>query len=143
MIGEGSFGKVYLAKTYKLYCRGYFLAVLAVSSRATGQAVPPDRARQILHLLSRVMTKIAGAGTFGNDEIASKPLEVSSMNPYSATIDSQNLALWGITWEADLELAFDDVPADLPDLTSIHADYTMVESSNDLDADDDIDTDGP
>ena len=130
-------------KLGKLYTRGYFLAVLAVSSRATGQAVPPDRARQILRLLSRAMIKIAAAGTFGNAEITSKPRAVSSMNPYTATIDSQNLALWGITWEQDLELTFDERPADLPDLTSIHAEYTMVESSNDLDADDDIDTDGP
>lgn len=126
----------------KLHCVGYFLVVLAVTSRATGQIVPPDRARQILHLLGRVMIKIAAAGTFGNDELVSKPSSVASMNPYSAAIDSHNLALFGITWEQDLELVFDDEPADLPDLTSIHAEYTMVESSN-LDAEDDIDTDGP
>jgi hypothetical protein len=127
----------------KLYCRGFFLAVLAVSSRAQGQAVPPDRARQIVHLLSRVMIKIADADNFGNAEITSKPARVASMNPYTATIDSNNLALWGITWEQDLELTFDDEPAELPPLTSIHADWQMVESTQPVDAEDEIDTDGP
>ena len=87
--------------------------------------------------------KIAKAGDWGCEEVDSIPTSISSANPYNSSIDGNNLALWGITWEQDLALVDDDVPAELPDLTSIHAAYTMVESSNEPDAEDEIDTDGP
>ena len=127
----------------KFHCVGFFLVVLAVEGRATGLAAPPDRARAIVKLLSRALTKIAKAGDWGCGEVDSIPASISSANPYNSSIDGNNLALWGITWEQDLALVDDDVPAELPDLTSIHAEYSLVESSNEPDAEDDIDTDGP
>lgn len=127
----------------KLFCRGYFLLVLAVDSRVEGKPTPQDRAHAIVRLLGRALHKVAAAGNWGNDQVVSKPEKVSSSNPYNAEIDRNNLALWGITWEQDLELVFDAEPAVLPDLTSIHTDYQMTESTNDVDADDEIDTDGP
>lgn len=125
------------------YTRAFFLVVLAATSRREGQPVPQDRAHGIARLLTRGLTKIAAAGDWGDAEVESNPEEVASMNPYSTAVDKANLALWGITWEQDLALVGDPDAADLPDLTSIHADYVMTESTNDLDAEDDIDTDGP
>jgi hypothetical protein len=55
--------------------------------------------------------------------------------------DEQNLALWGITWEQDLELVQTDEPADLGPLLAIHTDWQMAESSNDVDAEDEQDMD--
>lgn len=124
----------------KFHCRGFFLVVLAVQSRAEGQPVAQDRARAIASLLGRTMRKIAGAKNWGNAEVSSIPEKVASMNPYSTAADKNNLALWGITWEQDLELADNPAPAAPPDLTSIHADWKMVESTNDEDAEDDVDT---
>jgi hypothetical protein len=127
----------------KFACTGFFLVVIAVSSRAEGQALAQDRAHAILRLLGRAMKKIAQAGDWGEAEVTSNPEKIASMNPYGAAADSNNLALWGITWEQDLELIDDPVPAALPDLTSIHVDYSMTESAAAEDAEDDIDTDPP
>lgn len=127
----------------KLHCKGFFLVVLAVQSRAEGQPVAQDRARGIARLLTRAMNKIAGAKDWGNDEVSGIPEKVASMNPYSTAADKNNLALWGITWEQDLELTAEELPVVLPDLIEIHADWQMTESTNDIDAEDDIDTENP
>ncbi len=127
----------------KLHCRGYFLAVLAVQSRREGQPVTQDRAHGIARLTSRVMHAIASAGFWGNDEVTSKPADIASLNPYSKAADENNLALWGITWEQDLELVGASEPADLGPLTSVHTDWQMAESTQPVDAEDDQDMDGP
>lgn len=127
----------------KFHCRGFFLVVLVVQSRAEGQPVKQDRAHAIARMVSRALKVIGEAGDWGDNEVVSNPEDISSMNPYSKAADVHGIALWGITWEQDLELKGDPPPADLPDLTSIHTDWKMEESAQPEDAEDDIDTDGP
>lgn len=126
----------------KFHCRGLFLAVLAIDSRAVGQQTPPDRASAVLRLAGRALHKIAGAGNWAQAEVAGIPEDVASRNPYNAAIDANNLALWAVTWEQQLELVLGQ-PLELDPLTSINATYQMTESTNDVDAEDEIDTDGP
>lgn len=127
----------------KFACRGLFVVIIAVRSRPEGQAVPQDRAHNIVRLLSRALKAVASAKNWGNAEVTSVPAKVASTNPYSTKADENGLALWAITWEQDLELIGDPAPAELPDLTEIHADWKMAESTQPEDAEDDIDTDGP
>lgn len=127
----------------KLVTTATFVVVLAVQSRVEGQPTPQDRAHGILQLLTRTLLTIASAKTWGNDEVVSVPQDISSDNPYNKGADANGVALWGITWQQDLELVAIPEPADLPDLTSIHVDWSMVESTQPEDAEDDTDTDGP
>lgn len=127
----------------KLECRGLFVVVLAAVSGVEGKPTPQNRAAAITRLLTRAMYKIAGAEDWGNSEVAGNPEKVASANPYSVAADKNGVALWGITWEQDLELTADTEPAELPDLIEIHADWQMVESTNEKDAEDDVDTENP
>lgn len=125
----------------KFVCRGLFVVRIAVKSRAEGQPVTQDRAHAIARLLSRAIVVVAAAENWGDDEVVSNPLRVAAINPYSKAADSIGLALAAITWEQELEL--DGVPpaVELPPLTSIFADFKMAESTNPIDAQDDIKTD--
>lgn len=127
----------------KFKCRGLFLVVLAVTSRAEGQPFKQDRAHAIVRLLSRALKVVAAADTWGSNEVEGTPDKVASMNPYSAAADKNNLSLFGITWEQDLALTNDGAPAVLPPLTELHTDWKMTESAQPKDAEDNIDTDGP
>lgn len=123
----------------KLYCRGFFLVVVAVVSRREGQPVAQDRAHAIARLNTRVQRAIGKAGNWGNPEVTSAPEKIASLNPYSTTADANNLALWGITWEQDLELVDDGEPAELGPLESIHTDWQAAESTQPKDAEDEQD----
>lgn len=131
------------SKYGKFSTRGIFLVVLVVESGPGGQATPQDHAHAVLQLLTRALKVIGDAKTWGNDEVVSTPDKIDSDNPYNKKADENGVALWVITWEQDLELVEQPPPADLPDLTSIHTDWKMVESTRPEDAEDDIDTDGP
>lgn len=127
----------------KFACTGFFVVVLAVESRREGQATTQRRAEAIANLVSRAQVVIAKAGDWGDPEVASNPDKVGASNPYNKPADANNIALAIITWEQDLELTSTPEPAELPPLTSIHADITMEESTHVVDAEDDIKTDGP
>lgn len=122
----------------KLSCRGYFLLVLVVMSKAENGVSPQDRTRVIHRLLGRAMTVIAAAKDFGNNEVDGRPDIIAASNAYRVEADRNNIALYGITWEQDLLLQPSD-PIPLDDLLLVSADYQIAGSTPEIDAEDEID----
>lgn len=118
--------------------RGLFLLVLIVRSNAEGQATPQDRAHAIARFAGRAIAVVAGAGTWGNDEVASAPEKVSSSNPYTTAADKNNVAVWGITWEQQLALTGVPEPLPLDDFLLLDAKYQITPSNPEIDAEDHV-----
>lgn len=122
----------------KFRTRGLFLLVLLVKSNVAGQPVPQDRAHGIARFAGRVLAVIAAAKTWGNAEVEGAPEKVASTNPYSAAIDKAGVALWGITWEQQLALTAVPEPVPLDDFLLLNADYQIVPSNPEIDAQDQV-----
>ena len=126
----------------QLHCRGYFMCILAVKSKAEDGVLPRDRTRSIHRLLGRVMGVIAKAKDWGSPEVDGRPDVISAVNSYRTAADKNDLALFGITWEQDLRLE-DPTPLTLDDLLLISTDYQIEGSNPEIDAEDEITLDPP
>jgi len=118
--------------------KGLFILVLAVESRAEGLPEKQDRTRNIHRLLTRALLKVAKAGTWGSPEIEGTPQNIAARNAYTSKGDANNLALWGITWEQQLALAEEPVPAALPDFLTAPTSYQATDTGPPIDAVDNI-----
>lgn len=109
-------------------CTGRFVVVLAVDGRREDQLEAQDRARASARLAGRVVFALAGkAGVWGDDEVQAAPERVQARNLYSKTADSNNTALWAVTWEQLLVLKQDPPAGELDDFLELAADYQLVE----------------
>jgi hypothetical protein len=126
----------------KFRTRGLFLLVLIVKSNVAGQPVPQDRAHGIARFAGRALKMVAAAKTWGNAEVEGVPEKVASTTPYSAAIDKHGVALWAITWEQQLVLSDDEVPVPLDDFLLLNAEYQIVPSNPEIDAEDEVHLEG-
>lgn len=122
----------------KFRTRGLFLLVLVVKSNIAGQPVPQDRAHAIARFAGRALAMVAAAKTWGSAEVEGVPEKVASTNPYSEKIDKHGVAIWGITWEQQLALTAVPEPVPLDDFLLLKADYQIVPSNPEIDAQDEL-----
>lgn len=126
----------------KFRTKGLFLLVLVVKSNVAGQPVPQDRAHGIARFAGKALAVVAAAKSWGNAEVEGVPEKVSSTNPYSASIDKHGVAIWGITWEQQLALEAVPEPVALDDFLLLKADYQIVPSNPEIDAQDELTLEG-
>lgn len=127
----------------KLKTTGQFLLALVVASKAGEGILPADRTRAINRLLSQALFIVASAKDWGSPEVEGPPVKISSVNPYTASADKNNVALYGISWEQDLALIFDPLPSPLDDFLYMDEQIQMPDSNPEIDAAEYVEVQGP
>lgn len=118
----------------KLKVTGQFLLVIVVSSKAQEGILPPKRTKAINRLLSQALFVVASAKDWGSNEVEGPPVKIASVNPYTASADKNNVALYGITWEQELALTSDPAPGELDDFLFMDEQIQMAPSNPEIDA---------
>jgi len=122
----------------KVVMVGMFAAFVVLKGK-TG----PDGEREklIAELAGRVVVRVVQE-TWGDDQVEGAPQKVDSRNLYTGALDTNDVALWVVTWEQDISLTQDTPPAELDDFNSLLATWDTIGSGPEIDATDIIKPNG-
>lgn len=125
------------AQNNKVVMRGLFAAFIVL--RAT-PGPDGEREKAIAVLAGRVVSRVVTAD-WNEDEIETAPANVDSRNLYTGKLDTNDSALWVVTWEQQVALT-DGPSPELDDFLSMQVDWQLKDSTPPIDAQDHIEPNG-
>ncbi|KAB7624323.1 hypothetical protein [Alkalilimnicola sp. S0819] len=87
--------------------------------------------------LVEALLQVVANNTWGLDW-AHRPQRLEADNLYSAALDKQGVALWGVAWQQAVDLAPEVDSATLADFITHHQDYDLAPADGTADASDTI-----